>query len=76
MAQRPFKTLAVALIILNGLGLLWIRHELLARGTGRARIMSALPSRDIAKADRLSLVFDEPIVAADRSISDSNASRS
>ncbi|HOW72347.1 MAG TPA: MG2 domain-containing protein [Phycisphaerae bacterium] len=64
MAQRSFKALAVALIILNGLGLLWIRHELLARGSGRARILSALPGRNVARTDRLSLVFDEPIAAA------------
>lgn len=59
--RSRFGLLAVCLIILNIAAILWIRHEMLGRGRPAVRVLSALPSQEVDAADRLSLLFDEPI---------------
>jgi len=51
--------------LLNIAGILWIRQSMVGGSTPRMRVLSALPVRDVDKADRLSLVFDEPIATED-----------
>ncbi len=66
MASRwRFPLLAAALVLLNTAGLLCIRHELLGRGRPAMRVLSVLPSGDADAADRLSLIFDEPLAPRD-----------
>lgn len=62
--RRRFLALAAVLVVINVGGLLWIHHELTGRGLPKMRVLSWLPVHDIDAAERLSLVFDEPIVAA------------
>ncbi len=58
--DHPWRFRA-ALIGLNVLGILWIHHDLTSTPKPRLRVLEALPARDIDKADRFSLVFDEPL---------------
>ena len=60
---RRFWILATSLVLLNAVGLLWIRAELKA-GQRRVQIVAASPARDVDATDRFALTFDEPLVDA------------
>jgi len=65
MASRTrFAVLAGILIVINIAGWIWVRQAIVARGQPRVRVLSALPRRDVEKADRFTLLFDEPVAAA------------
>ena len=66
--SRPSRFWSVVALFaaLNAVGWYWVRHELTAGGKPRLRILSALPARDIDRADRLTLVFDEGVVDRER----------
>lgn len=63
--QPRFWVVSFLFAAINVAGIVWIRQSLVGNGTPRLRVLSALPVRDVDKTDRLSLVFDEPIVDAD-----------
>ena len=61
---RRFWLLTALLIVLNTAGLLWIRYELGTEHepqTQPLRVVSVLPSEDVDRAERLSLVFNRPV---------------
>lgn len=58
---RSKGSFGLALIIINLLGLWWIHHDLTASSRTGLRVLTALPNRDVDSADRLTLVFDEPL---------------
>lgn len=60
-----FCALAAALLALNAAGLVWIRQSLLSRNIDKVRVLAALPARDVDSTDRFTLVFDEPVAAAE-----------
>jgi hypothetical protein len=59
--RSRFAVLAAGLVLLNVACLLWIRYESLGRGQPRVRVLSVLPVDDLDRAERISLLFDEPI---------------
>ncbi len=62
---RPrFVVLAGSLLAVNCFGLVWIRHSLKTGLHKRVRVLAALPVRDVDATDRLTLIFDEPLVAS------------
>ncbi len=63
--RRRGRVLAVALVALNVLGLLWIRHEVRAAEITGVRVIGLLPTEDFEEADRLTVVFDRPLAARD-----------
>jgi len=60
-----FWAVAFLFAAINVAGIVWIRQTIVGHGKPRMRVLSALPARDVDMAERLSLVFDEPIVSAD-----------
>jgi len=59
-----FGWLAGILVTINLVGLMVIYRAATFRGPEGVRVLSALPDRDVDEADRFSLIFDEPLVAA------------
>ncbi len=60
-----FWALALALFVLNAVGLVWIGREVRAGGPDSVRIQRVLPVRSVERASELALVFDRPIAPAD-----------
>ncbi len=59
-----FRWLAGILVTINLVGVALIYRAVASRSPEGVRILSALPDRDVDDADRFSLIFDEPLVAA------------
>jgi uncharacterized protein YfaS (alpha-2-macroglobulin family) len=60
-ANRQTWAFRLFLVALNVAGLLWIHHSVTRAPQAKLRVLSALPAYDVDAADRLSLVFDEPL---------------
>ncbi|MBI5725745.1 MAG: hypothetical protein HZA50_17430 [Planctomycetes bacterium] len=55
--------LAASILIVNVVGLLWLRYDMTHTYKPKLRVLSALPTQNIEKTDRLVLIFDEAIAA-------------
>ncbi len=58
-----FWVLAALVLLVNVLGLLLIRQEMLSR-RDKLRVLSFAPLREVDEADRVTLLFDEPVARA------------
>jgi len=64
LSRTRFAVLAAALLVLNTVGLVFIYLAATRTDRPKLRVLAALPTRNIDDADRLTLVFDEPLVHA------------
>ncbi len=63
-AWRYWLALGV-LVVLNAAGWIWLRHSLSGPPGPTCQVLSTLPTGPVDETDRLTLVFDRPLVAAD-----------
>ncbi|MCX5688588.1 MAG: hypothetical protein NTV94_02130, partial [Planctomycetota bacterium] len=61
-----YWALAATLLLVNVLGLIWIRASLLARHQPLLRVVSVTPEQNLDDADRVRLTFHEPVARADQ----------
>ena len=64
--HRRFWIVAGLLVIINVAGLLWIRHELIDTtdpSDRPLRVIAKLPQNNIDTTERISIVFDQAVVA-------------
>lgn len=63
-AARTLRGWPAVFLAINLAGIFWIHHSLTGGAAPKLRVLSALPARDVDRADRFSLLFDEPVVTA------------
>ena len=66
MRTSRFTYLAAAILAVNVIGLVWIHHDLTRLPAPQFRVLSAGPASAVQKADRLTLVLNEPLAPPDR----------
>lgn len=62
LSRTRFAFLAAALLVLNAVGLGLIYRAATRTDRPKLRVLAALPTQNIDETDRLTLVFDEPLV--------------